>query len=161
MLLPQRSLGSTLEDSSFVKNTANHGGGSIGLVDTGEKGLLIGGTNITNSSALNSGAVYGSPETAMIITNGSRLAGDTAITDGGAVFCNGCQFFALTDSTELWDNEALGSGGECYFYLCWTAVNCAMPSSLACTCMLRAAGHIAPWVLGVRHDTSVLHWLAS
>ena len=107
-----------LQDSSFVNNTASHEGGSIALVDTGEKGLLIGGTNITNSSALSGGAVYGGPGTAMIVTNGSRLTGSTAASDGGAVYCNGCQSFALTDSAEVWENEALGSGGGCYFDAC-------------------------------------------
>ena len=107
-----------LLDSSFVDNTASHEGGSIALVDTGEAGLLIGATNITNCSALRGGAVYGSPGTAMVITNGSRLTNNTAVTDGGAVYCNGCQYFALTGSAIVWRNVASGSGGGCYFDAC-------------------------------------------
>lgn len=107
-----------LWNSSFVNNTVSHEGGAIAFVDTGETGLLIGATNMTDCSALSGGAVFGGPGTTIAITNGSRLTGNTAVTDGGAVYCNGCQSFALRGSTEVGKNQAEGSGGGCHFDAC-------------------------------------------
>ena len=104
-----------LWNSSFLNNTATHEGGAVALVDTGEAGLLIGVTNMTNCTALTGGAVYGGPGTAIAITNGSILSGNRAVTNGGAVYCNGCQTFAMRDSTSVTANEARQSGGGCYF----------------------------------------------
>lgn len=104
-----------LWDSSFSNNVAAREGGAIALVDTGEAGLLIGATNVTNCTALIGGAVYGGAGTAIAVTNGSMLNGNKALTHGGAVYCDGCQSFAMRDSTVISWNEAPQSGGGGYF----------------------------------------------
>ena len=104
-----------LWDSSFSNNVAAREGGAIALVDTGEAGLLIGATNVTNCTALIGGAVYGGAGTAIAVTNGSVLNGNKALTHGGAVYCDGCQSFATHGSTVVSWNEAQQSGGGGYF----------------------------------------------
>ena len=104
-----------LWDSSFSNNVAAREGGAIALVDTGEAGLLIGATNMTNCTALIGGAMYGGAGTAIAVTNSSMLSGNKALTQGGAVYCDRCQSFAINQSTIVSWNEAQQSGGGCYF----------------------------------------------
>ena len=110
-----------LWDSSFTNNHATHEGGAVASVDTGEAGLLIGRTNITHCSALLGGAIYWGPATNTTVGQGSRLINNTAVTSGGAVYCNGCQSCMLINSVEVaWNSvtSETGSGGGGYFDQC-------------------------------------------
>ncbi|KAL0021752.1 hypothetical protein WJX79_003206 [Trebouxia sp. C0005] len=59
--------------------------------------------------------MYGGAGTAIAVTNSSMLSGNKAFTQGGAVYCDRCQSFAINQSTIVSWNEAQQSGGGCYF----------------------------------------------
>lgn len=111
-----------LWDSHFSDNTASQTGGGIAVVAPGQtgaemstqSGFLVGGTNITNCRALQGGGIFGGPGTSITISN-VTLDSNVAGTDGGAVYCNGCQSCAVKDGSVVGRNLASRSGGGCFF----------------------------------------------
>lgn len=51
---------------------------------------------------------------AITIANGTQLVGNQAVTDGGAVFCGGCNVLKLKTQANVSSNAAQGSGGGLY-----------------------------------------------
>ena len=87
--------------------------GSVAMVNSHSKGLLLASSTFTRSQALFGGAIYGDVGTSITIRN-SRLTDNCAVSDGGAVFCDNCQHMTLEMQTELSYNAAAGSGGAVY-----------------------------------------------
>ena len=87
--------------------------GSVALVNSHSKGLLMASSTFTRSQALFGGAVYADVGAAITISNSSFM-GNWAVSVGGAVFCDNCQHLHLEPGTDLSYNAAAGSGGAVY-----------------------------------------------
>ena len=110
---------------SFNDNTATGQGGAIAMVNSHGKGLLPAGSNVTNGQALYGGAIYGGAGASVTISNGSQLVSNQAVTDGGAVFRDGCQQLILQLQTNLSGNTAGGRGGAVFCtVLCAASSHC-------------------------------------
>lgn len=68
---------------SLRGNIATHKGGAIATVNSHSKGILIGISILTNSSALSGGPVYAAPGTSVLVTDGAQLFNNSATTRGG------------------------------------------------------------------------------
>lgn len=99
---------------SFDNNTATGQGGAVALVNSHSKGLLLANSNISNSQALFSGALYGAAGAQITISNSSQLVSNHAVSDGGAVYCQSCQQLTLEQQANLSSNTAGGSGGAVF-----------------------------------------------
>ena len=100
-------------NSTFDNNTATGQGGALALVNSHSKGLLISNSTLSNGQALFGGAIYADVGADVTISS-SQLAGNHAVTDGGAVFCDNCQKLLLEQQTLLQYNTAEGAGGAVY-----------------------------------------------
>ena len=147
-------------NTTFDNNTATGQGGSVALVNSHSKGLLLANSTFTNSQALFGGAIYGDVSAAITISN-SRLMSNQAVTDGGAVFCDNCQQLNLDLQTELSCNVAGGSGGAVFCDGCvLMTAHAVMMTNNRCNafdCMQRAsmqtcALNLQQPVLQMSHD---------
>lgn len=101
-------------DGTFNGNTATHEGGAIASVNSHGRGVLLGESNITSSSALSGGSIYADSGASVIITSGCQLSNNVATTTGGAVNCVGCQNMTVQLGSVASSNQAQQSGGACY-----------------------------------------------
>ena len=99
-------------NSVFARNIADTGGGGIAFVNGQNSGILMGNCSVHDNVAVLGGGFYSDSRVALILTNGTVLAGNNA-GDGGGIYCFHCKQVTAQLGARFELNSALETGGAC------------------------------------------------
>ena len=101
--------------NTFTNNLATQGGGAIASVHNEHSGgLFIGNTSYMGNSALTGGALYGTDEATITISNSTTFDSNGASFSGGAITCVSCELLTLQAQVSMTLNRAGAYGGALY-----------------------------------------------
>ena len=114
-ILLDTCLATVIWSNTFTDNVATEEGGAVASVHNEHAGgLFIGNTSYTGNLALTGGALYGTDQASITISNSTTLDGNVASFSGGAVTCVSCKLLTLQSQVSITSNCAGAYGGAMY-----------------------------------------------
>ena len=108
-------LATIIWSNTFTNNIATQEGGAVATVHNEHAGgLFIGNTSYMGNSALTGGALYGTDQASITISNSTTLDGNTASFSGGAISCVSCKLLTIQSQVSMTSNRADVYGGAMY-----------------------------------------------
>lgn len=114
-ILLDSCLATIIWSNTFTNNLATQEGGAVATVHNEHAGgLFIGNTSYMGNSALTGGALYGTDQASITISNSTTLDGNMASVSGGAIACVDCELLTLQSQASMTSNHAGACGGAMY-----------------------------------------------